>query len=340
VKRLLPILLLAVLVAAVAAGCGGSSGPKSVPAGDVAVVGDQTISKQQVDDLLGQVKASYKAQKRPFPKKGSTAYKSLQDQLIQYLVQVDEFEQKAKDMGVQVTEKDIDQRLKQVKQQYFGGSDKKYRQALASQGLTDQAYRDSLRAQITSEKLFDKVTADVKVDDAAVRAYYNSHGQYEKRTVRHILVNSQSLADKLYKQLQGGADFAALAKRYSTDPGSKAQGGKLQISKGQTVPEFDKVAFSLKTGQISKPVHTQFGWHIIKADGPIQKTPFSQVKESIRQQLLQQKRNDVMTSFVTDMKKGYCSNKIAYQAGYAPATDPCTALTAPTATSTAPATTP
>lgn len=333
-KRVLPIVVLAALVVVLAAGCGGSSGPKSAPADSVAVVGGTDVTKAELAALVVQVKASYKAQKRPFPKQTSTDYKALQDQLIQYLVQLNELEQKAKAEGVSVSDADINARLEQVKKQYFGGSDKKYRAALAGQGLTEAAYKQSLRAQILSQKLNEKVTQDVKVSDSEIAAYYKSHGQYERRTVRHILVNSQSLANKLYAQLKAGADFAKLAKQYSKDPGSAAQGGKLDISKGQTVPEFDRAAFSLATNEISKPVHTQFGWHIIQPLGPVQKTPLSQVKEQIRQQLLQQKRNDVWTKFIDDMSKGYCKGKIVYQVGYAPTSDPCQTLTASTATAT------
>jgi parvulin-like peptidyl-prolyl isomerase len=333
-KRALLLLVLAALVVALAAGCGGSSGPKSAPAGSVAVVGGTDVTKADLAALVVQVKASYKAQKRAFPKKSSTDYKSLQDQLIQYLVQLNELEQKAKDEGVTVTDADINARLASVKKQYFGGDDKKYRQALKAQGLTEDAYKQSLHAQILSQKLNQKVTQDVKVSDSDIAAYYKSHGQYQRRSVRHILVNSQSLANKLYTQLKGGADFAKLAKKYSKDPGSAAQGGKLDISRGQTVPEFDQAAFSLKTNEISKPVHTQFGWHIIQPLGPVQKTPLSQVKEQIRQQLLQQKRNDAWTKYIDDMSKSYCSGKIVYQVGYAPTSDPCQTLTASTATNT------
>jgi foldase protein PrsA len=339
VKRSLPILIIAVLLAALAAGCGGSSGPKSVPADGVAVVGSQVITKAKLKQLTDEVRASYTAQKRPFPKQGTVAYNALRDQLLQFLIQNKEFEQKAKDLGVEVTAKDVQARLAQVKQQYFGGDEAKYRAALKSQGLTEQAYiENTLTPGLLGEHISNKLTQDLKVSDAVVRQYYNSHGQYEKRSVRHILVNSSSLANQLYQRLKNGESFPALAKKYSKDPGSASQGGKLDISRGQTVPEFDATAFSLKTGQISKPVHTQFGWHIIQALGPVQKTPFAQVKEAIRQQLLQQQRTVVMSKFVNDLKKGYCGGKIGYQVGYAPANDPCTALTTSTATPSTPTT--
>ena len=132
----------------------------------------------------------------------------------------------------------------------------------------------------------------MKVSDADVKKYYDdAPGAVRRaRAARraHILVKKKALADQLYKQLKAGEDFAELAKKYSQDPGSKKQGGKLTISKGQTVGPFDQTAFLLKTGQVSHPVKTQFGYHIIKALCAVKAaktTPLSKVKASIRQQL-------------------------------------------------------
>ena len=82
--------------------------------------------------------------------------------------------------------------------------------------------------------------------NAVLRATY---AQAASRDVRHILVNSKTLADQLEAQLKSGGDFAKLAKQYSKDPGSAKTGGKLTITQGQTVPEFDKAAFTLSPGR-------------------------------------------------------------------------------------------
>ncbi|HET8528665.1 MAG TPA: peptidylprolyl isomerase [Gaiellaceae bacterium] len=326
------VALLLVFVAVLVAGCGGG-GTKSVPADAVAVVGHDTITKQQFNTLLAGAKRTYAARKTPFPKPGTTQYKSLQDQAMQYLVQQSELEQKAKDLGVTVTTKDVDQRLSQIKQQYFGGSQKKYEAQLKSQGLTEPQVKSDLHAQILSEKIYKKITSDVKVTNADVQKYYNQHKsdytQAASRDVRHILVNSKKLADQLEQQLKNGADFAKLAKKYSKDPGSAANGGKLTVSKGQTVPEFDKAAFSLKTNEISKPVHTTYGWHIIQplsAVKPAKQTPLSDVKASIKSQLENTKKQDAMNKWVADVKKEF-SNEIRYQAGYQPTATTTTSTT-------------
>jgi foldase protein PrsA len=346
-KLTFPTLILVALLAALAAGCGGSSGAKSVPSSAVAVVGGETITKTQFNDLLAQAQKSYATQKKTFPKQGSQAYKALQDQAVQYLIQRAEFSEKAKSLGVNVTEKQIDARLAQIKKQYFGGNDAKYRAQLKAQGLTEQQVRQDIKAQLLSEGIFKSITKDVKVSDADIKAYYvankTQYGQPESRDVRHILVNSKPLADKVYALLKSGSDFAALAKKYSKDPGSAAQGGKLTVSRGQTVPPFDKMAFSLKKGELSAPVKTQYGWHIIQALSDVKKatqTPFASVKASISQQLLQQRKNDAMTKWVDATKKDYCNGKLSYGTAYKPLTDPCIALTASTAggTSTAAAT--
>jgi len=305
----------------------------------VAVVGSDTITKAQFTALLAGAKRNYAARKTPFPKPGTAQYKSLQDQVVQYLVQQSELKQKADELGIKITDKDVDKKLADLKKQYFGTSDKKYQAALKAQGVTEEQLRQQLFATVLSDRIFKKVTASVKVGDADIQKYYADHKQTytqaASRDVRHILVNSKTLAQKLEAQLKAGGNFAALAKKYSKDPGSAAQGGKLTITKGQTVAPFDKVAFSLKTGATSPPVHTTYGWHIIEALSAVKaakQTPLKSVKDSIKQQLLQTKKTDTMTKWFNDVKKSFDKN-IAYQTGYAPPATTTTATTAPTTTS-------
>jgi parvulin-like peptidyl-prolyl isomerase len=319
-----------ITLALVAAGCGGGGSTAALGADDVAVAGSKSVTKEQFHALMNRAKKSYDAQKRPFPKPGSVEYEQLKSQAITFLLQRAEFEQEADDMGIEVTDEEVDKRIKQLKKQFYGNSDERYQKTLKEQGLTEEQARAEVRSQLISEELFKNVTEDVKVSREEIKQYYNSHAsQYqtpESRDVRHILVQKKQLADQLYGQLRDGGDFKALAKRYSKDPGSAANGGKLTISKGQTVPQFDKKAFELKKNEISKPVKTQYGYHIIQAltdVKPAKKTPLDQVDESIRQQLEQQQKQETMTKWVEDTKKTYCKSMIKYQVGYKPNPDPC-----------------
>jgi parvulin-like peptidyl-prolyl isomerase len=330
--RFLPLpVLLAVVV--LAAGCGSGGGTKSVPSNAVAVVGDATITKTEFNTLLKGAKRNYAARKTPFPKVGTPQYKSLQDQVIQYLVQQSELKQKAKDLGITISDNDVATKLRELKAQYFGSSEKKYQAALMAQGVTEKQLKQQLYSTVLSDRIFKKVTAKVKVSDADVKKYYDEHKQTytqaASRDVRHILVKSKPLADRLESQLKGGASFAKLARKYSKDPGSAAHGGKLTITKGQTVPPFDKAAFSLKTGQTSAPVHTTYGWHIIQALSAVKAPKTSPLKSetaSIRAQLLQTKKTEAMTSWFNSVKSAF-AKKIAYQTGYAPAATTTTATT-------------
>jgi parvulin-like peptidyl-prolyl isomerase len=322
-------LLVLSLATAVLAACGGAD--ESVPANAIAIVGEQEIPKSDFEALLAQARASYEAQKseenpegRPFPKAGTPEYNTLKTQAVAFLVQRAQFEQKAKEFDIQVTDKQVTDRLADIKKQYFGGDEKKYTEQLKQQNLSDAQVRRDIRAQLIQEELYKKVTADVKVSEADVRKHYDEnqeqYGTPESRDVRHILVPGKKLADQLYAQLQDGANFAALAKKHSKDPGSAAQGGKLTVAKGATVPEFDKLAFELDENELATPVKTQYGWHIIQAVSetkPAKVTPFAEVKESIEQQLLQTRKNERMTKWVEDVKKEYAEETV-YQIGFAP----------------------
>ena len=125
------------------------------------------------------------------------------------------------------------------------------------------------------------------VTDAAMHQVYDDAVKQmpaeQEVHARHILVQSEDEAKAIEDQLKKGADFAALAKEKSKDPGA-ADGGDLgYFTKDQMVPEFAEVAFKLDKGQISDPVHTQFGWHIIKVEDKRTKpTPtFDQVKPQL-----------------------------------------------------------
>jgi foldase protein PrsA len=291
--------------------------------------------------VLAATKKIDKIRKTATPKPGTTEYKTRSDGIVSFLVTMSELTQESKSMGLApVTDKEVQTQIDQIKKQYASGNEKKFETLLAGQGLTIDIYRLQWRYQLLSNRISADVTKGVKVTDADVKKYYDTnkanYTQAESRDVRHILVNSKKLADTIESQLKAGGNFAKLAKKYSKDTGSAVNGGKLTVQKGKTVPEFDKAAFSLKTNEISAPVHTTYGWHIIQALSaikPAQTKPLKDEQATIRQQLVSTKKQDAMTKWLDDMKKSY-AKKVRYQAGYTP-----TATTTTAASTTAPTTT-
>ncbi len=334
VARLTLALVLAT-VALAATACGGGS--DDVPASAIAVVNGTDIPKEELDELIAQAKKGYETQNQQFPKAGTPEYQSIQTQYVAYLVELEEFRQAAEDLGVKVTDKDVDAAEAEVIKGRFDGERSEYEKALKQQGFTAEQYREkALAVSALSKKIFDEVTKDVNVTDGEIFQYYtenaSQYGTPESRDVRHILIAeknedgevdfdaSKQKADDIYAQLEAGAEFATLAKESSADPGSKDSGGKLTISRGQTVPEFDKVSFELDKGELSKPVKTQYGYHVIEALSEVRKattTPLAKVRDSIRTTLLQQKRNEEMQAWVEELRKDY-EGKVSYAAGYEP----------------------
>lgn len=305
----------------VATGCGGTD---DVPADAVAVIDGTAITKAQLDELIGRARTSYKSQKREFPKAGTPEFQSLQTQAVAYLVQREEYAREAEGLDVAITDKQIDDRIAEVKKQYFGDDQKKLDAQLKQQGYTTEAFRADIEAQLLSEGITEKLTADVQVTDADVKKYYAENTtQYtiaQSRDIRHILVKTKAEADSIYDQLRSGGDFAALAKSKSLDPGSKDNGGKLTVSKGQTVAPFDKVAFQLKVDELSTPVKTEFGFHVIQALGPVKAgstTPLKDVEDQIKAQLLEEKKSSAVNAWAQEIQKKY-EDKVQYAAGYAP----------------------
>ena len=305
----------------VAAGCGDTD---EVPSDAAAVVDGTPIQKSTVQDLLQRTEKTYKAQKREFPKQGTSEYQSLRTQAVAFLVQREEYAREADKLGVEITDAQIQKKIDEVRKQYFGGDQKKFEQGLKEQSYSIAALRQDARADLVNAGIYKDITADVKVSDGEAQQYYDQNiDRYrvaDSREVRHILVKTKAEADKLRGELENGADFAALAKQHSEDPGSKEQGGKLTVSKGQTVEAFDKAAFSLDTNEISEPVKTQFGYHIIQPLSDVKKgsvTPFTKARTEIKAQLLEQKKSAAVSAWVSKVEKAY-KGKVQYATGYEP----------------------
>jgi parvulin-like peptidyl-prolyl isomerase len=180
---------------------------------------------------------------------------------------------------------------------------------------------DQVLAGMTAQK----INQDVKIDDAALHKYYDDHkAEYEQIRARHILIRfkgspvpvkpggkdlteEEALAktQDLAKRLQGGADFGQLATAESDDTGSANMNGDLgTFGRGKMVPSFDEAAFKLKPGEVSAPVKSQFGYHIIKVDSVEHKT-FDEVRPEIEKKLRPQEANKAMEEIQKSTKVVY-----------------------------------
>lgn len=245
----------------------------------VLTIGDQKITEAQFEDMINAIPAQYQQYARGAGKR------NFAEQIVQVKVLSDEAEKRKIDQEPKVKEE-----------------------------VTFQ--RENLLAQA----MFLALQASVKVDDAAVQKYYDEHkNDYEVLKARHILIRvkgapMQAIAGKpeltdeealakaqaIRKRLVGGEDFATVAKAESDDAGSGAQGGDLgEFRKGMMVPPFEAAAFAAKVGEITEPVKTPFGYHLIKVESHETKT-LAEARPDIEKKL----RPELARAEVENLRKG------------------------------------
>jgi foldase protein PrsA len=310
----------ALLVPLVVAGCGNK-----LPTGAVATVGDGVITQQQFDQIVGISKkqAANQPSPQPFPSPGTQQYKYFAAQVVNMLVNQELMKQQAAKLGVTVTDKELNDRIKQFDQQ-FGGA-KKFQQYLDKQGMTMAFARTLIENQLLTQKIYQKVTTSSKVTDAQMQDYWKQHSasfqQKPTRTVRHVLVKTKAEAEKVRALLEANpsdANWKKVAQKYSTDPGSKSTGGSLgPISQGMMVAPFDKAAFSLKKDVVSVPVKSQYGWHILEVTAitPGKTVTYDQSKAQIKQMLQAQSQQTAWSDWLKKVTK---EANIRYAAGFNP----------------------
>ena len=182
-------------------------------------------------------------------------------------------------------------------------------QAAEARGLQKtQAFADQMelaRQSVLIRALFTDIESETPVDEAAIKTEYDRIANSPEATeyrASHILVATEEQANDLTAKLAAGADFAAMAKEFSSDPGSGAQGGDLNFASANSyVPEFSKAMVDLTVGQTTKaPVKSQFGWHIIRLTDKRKRElpPLAEVQEAIgkqlRENILSRAQNDLL----------------------------------------------
>jgi foldase protein PrsA len=296
--RLIAAVLLVALLA-VLAGCGASS---------AATVNGQGIP-------LAEVKQQFDAAKSQYPQmfqgadsaaRGKEVAKRLVDNLIDEKLVADA----ASKMGVTVTDAQIDKQLGQIRSQFKNQA--AFDAALKKFGTTQDKLRAQIKSQLLTQAVQSKLSSSQNVSQKDIKAYYDKNTSQFKQTaaknVSQILVaaKDKALADKILAQLKAGADFAALAKQYSIDKASAANGGVLGWPTSPYVPEFQAAVDKLtKIGQLSAPVKSTYGWHIIKlaATRPAQQKTLAQATEQIKQILIQQSKSTAYQAFLSKLRK-------------------------------------
>ena len=250
----------------------------------VARVDGQPVSKDELYELMVQ-------------SNGQAALDSL---ISQKLVELE-----AKEQNITATDAEVQKELDEVAE-YYGGLDV-FEQSLKTYNLTLEDVKEDLAVQVKLEKL---MKLKINVTDNEIQEYFTANKELydveEQVKASHILVDTEEKAQEIRQKLEAGGDFAELAKTNSQDTTNKDQGGDLgTISRGQMVEEFEEAAFSLPVGEISQPVKTEYGYHIIKVTEkiPAREGTLAENKEGIRDTLFNQKMQTEYSAWLDEQYK-------------------------------------
>lgn len=333
---------LAGICAVAASGCGGDD----VPSDAVARVGDTVITKQQFDHWYASAAQSQAQQggpavppdppnytkcvatlkkAQPKPAKGQQApsdadlkkqckqsYDQIKQQVMQFLIQSQWVQQEAADRDVKVSGKEVQTLFTDQKKQAFP-KEADYQKFLKTSGATEQ----DILFRIKLDALQNKLTAEIqkdqeKVTDDDVEEYYEKNkerfAQPEKRDLQVVLTKTKAKADQAKQELDDGASFASVAKKYSIDQASKANGGKLpDVPKGQQEKALDEAVFKAQKGEVEGPVKTQFGWYVFEVTGQTaaQQQKLEDAKETIRGLLKSEREQKSLQEFIEDFRESF-----------------------------------
>lgn len=277
----------------------------------VAVVNDDVITKQELDLVTNQMRSQ-------LPKGKSVDAAHLEQQALAQLIRKDLLVQAAKRANIRLSNADVNEAIEQFAAQRHMTA-KELIQRIAKEGISENQLRRTMTENLLAQKIEQSEVmgksqvSDAEIDDAIARAQQEGRPLPPPITaysyhVQHILLKNDNditrkLIEQIAQQARSGASFEQLARQYSQD-GSAQNGGDLGwIIDGETVPPFEAAVKSLQPGQISMPVRTQFGWHVIRLiDVRSNDTPAERQRNGMRAVLVQEKRELLLQNFLKQLE--------------------------------------
>jgi foldase protein PrsA len=231
---------------------------------------------------------------------------------MQFLIQAEWVQQEAEEQDVKVSDKEIKQSFEDQKKQAFP-TDKAYQEFLKTSGMSEEDILFRVKLDQLQQKLTAKITqSSKKVSEEDISAYYDKNkkrfAQPERRDLLVVLTKTEAQANQAKAALEDGDSFKQVAKQYSIDEASKAQGGKLPaVTEGQQEQAFDQAIFGAKKGELVGPVKTQFGWYVFEVDKvtPASQQTLEESKESIRNLLRSQGQQTALDKWIKSFREDY-----------------------------------
>ncbi len=287
------------------------------PAGQIAMVDDTVVMRQDLDREMKLVSLKLARQGRPV---NAEQLKQYEGDIRETLINRTLLLKKSQSMGIDVNDSLVAKALEEFKAAFK--DEKGYQDALTQMGFSEEMLKDQMKNGLTIKTLIDKeVIKNVSVSDQQIRAYYDDNPSFflrpEQVKASHILIQVPKNADEAKKakalatiqalktRIDNGENFATLAMEYSEGP-SKTKGGDLGFfGRKQMVPPFSEAAFTLQPGQTSDAVLTRFGYHLIRVTErqAEQTMAFNDVKEAISGRLRQEKEGKKVDAYLKILKE-------------------------------------
>lgn len=215
--------------------------------------------------------------------------------------------QEAEKADITVTQDEIDAEMA-VYEENYGGAEG-LASAIETSGMTMEDLENEMETYLKIEKL---IGPDIEITDEAIQTYFEENkaalGQSAEVEASHILTETKEQAEEVAKKLADGGDFAKLAAEYSIDTATAENGGELgSFGEGEMAAEFEKAAFAMKPDEISEPVETEFGFHVIKVTGKTEaaEATLEGSKEKIKEILFDEALNSEYAAWLAEKQESY-----------------------------------
>ena len=270
----------------------------------VAVVNDEVITLSELDEACLPLFQQY-LQGVTDPIEEQEVIQRIRKEVLERLIEEKLIAQEVKRVKIKVTDEEVEAFIEDIKLQ-LGGEDR-LRELLSARGLTLEEYREEIKDRIKKMKLVQgSVRARIVITEEDLKRYYREHYLSEKNRVyvlAAIITGYEEKIKKAVEELKGGADFSAVARKYSEVPGSGEGLGSFKLE--ELTPEVRKIIAKMKSGEISSPIRVGGNWQIFKVLEIKEKAtvPFEKVREKIYQTLFQKEVDEYFQKWIKELKE-------------------------------------